>query len=107
MSESYESSPKFKIGDLVRFREVVPEDRYIFRPCYFPLGAVGLIFGIEGEMHAFPTNYESTSNYTPYPYPYYSDEYYWEFSTIYIVLAEGEKWWLFEEEMELFIKEDE
>ena len=40
-------------------------------------------------------------------YPYYGDEYYWEYSLIYVVLAEGEKWWLFEEEKELFNKEDE
>ena len=107
MSEPYDSDPKFKVGDLVRFRELSPPERYIFRPRDFPFGAVGLILSIEGDLYSFATNYESTNNYAPYPYPYYGDEYYWEYSLIYVVLAEGEKWWLFEEEIELFNKEDE
>ena len=107
MSKTYNSDPKFKVGDLVRFRELSPPERYIFRPRDFPFGSVGLIVSIEGDLYSFATNYESTSNYAPYPYPYYGDEYYWEYSLIYVVLAEGEKWWLFEEEIELFNKEDE
>ena len=91
----------------MRFKLLTPEDRYIFRPRDFPFGAVGLILSIEGDMHSFASNYESTSNYTPYPYPYYGEEYYSEYSAIYVVLAEGEISWLFEQEMELFIKEDE
>lgn len=105
MSYSDDLTPKYKIGDLIRFKELASEERYIFRPRDFPFGAVGLVLSIEGDMHSFVTNYESTSNYTPYPY--YGEEYYWEYSIIYVVLAQGEKWWLFEEEMELFIKEDE
>jgi len=102
-----ETDPQFKVGDLVRFKDLTDEQRYIFRPRDFPFGSVGLILSIEGDLYSFATNYETASNYASYPYPYYGDEYYWEYSLVYVVLAEGEKWWLFEEEMELLNKEDE
>ncbi len=107
MTNRRETDPQFKVGDLVRFKDLTDEHRYIFRPRDFPFGSVGLILSIEGDLYSFATNYETASNYASYPYPYYGDEYYWEYSLVYVVLAEGEKWWLFEEEMELLNKEDE
>ena len=107
MNSRTETDPQFKVGDLVRFKDLTDEQRYIFRPRDFPFGSVGLILSIEGDLYSFATNYETASNYASYPYPYYGDEYYWEYSLVYVVLAEGEKWWLFEEEMELLNKEDE
>ena len=107
MTNRRETDPQFKVGDLVRFKDLTDEQRYIFRPRAFPFGSVGLILSIEGDLYSFATNYETASNYASYQYPYYGDEYYWEYSLVYVVLAEGEKWWLFEEEMELLNKEDE
>ena len=106
MSSLLDMDPKYKVGQLVRLKHIDEDTRYIFRPRNFPFGAVGLIISIEGDLYSFATD-PNNSSYASYPYPYYGEEYYWEYSMIYIVLSEGEKWWLFEEEMELFTKEDE
>ena len=96
---------QFKIGDLVKICTLVNEDKYVFRPPTFPYGRVGLVLLIENDFHSFHATNNRTE-YSYYPYPYYGDEYYWEYQQIYIVLVDGEKWWLFEEELELYNKDE-
>lgn len=96
----------FKVGDLVRVYDSVKAESYIFRPRNFPFAKVGLVVSIEGELYDY-MRADNRSDYSYYPYPYYGDEYYWEFQRIYIVLVDGEKWWLFEEEIELYTIDEE
>tara|TARA_A100001515_G_C4561752_1_gene206829 strand:+ start:526 stop:840 length:315 start_codon:yes stop_codon:yes gene_type:complete len=96
----------FKVGDLVKIRDTVKVEAYIFRPRNFPFGKAGLIVSIEGEFYDYWRS-ENRSDYSYYPYQYYEDEYYWEFQQIYVVLVDGEKWWLFEEEIELYNIDEE
>ncbi len=99
------SDSKFKIGDLVRVLTLTDEDKYVFRPPSFPYDSVGLVLLIENDFHSFLTT-DNRTEYSYYPYPYYGDEYYWDFQEIYIVLVDGEKWWLFEQELELYNKDE-
>ena len=91
----------FRVGDLVKIRDTVKVEAYIFRPRNFPFGKAGLIVSIEGEFYDYWRS-ENRSDYSYYPY-----QYYWEFQQIYVVLVDGEKWWLFEEEIELYNIDEE
>ena len=97
---------KYKVGDLVKIATMTEEDNYVFRPHNFPYGNVGLVVLIENDFHNF-LSANNRSEYSYYPYPYYGDDYYWEFQEIYVVLIDGEKWWLFEEELELYTKDEQ
>ena len=94
----------FKIGDLVVVRELIESERYIFRPHYFPYGKPGLVIDVE---IAFSEYFEKhLGDATLRDYPFYGDEYYWFHQELLVVLVEGQKWWLFAEELELYIKDE-
>tara|TARA_R100000149_G_C5869341_1_gene133525 strand:+ start:593 stop:901 length:309 start_codon:yes stop_codon:yes gene_type:complete len=95
---------RFNVGDLVILRESVEHDKYLFRPRFFPYGKPGLVVNIEVPFLEYIEDY----TYTPIVrhYPNYGDEFYWFRQQLVVVLIEGQKWWLFAEELELYIKDE-
>ena len=57
----------FKVGDLIKIRDTVKVEAYIFRPRNFPFGKAGLIVSIEGEFYDYWRS-ENRSDYSYYPY---------------------------------------
>ena len=95
---------RFSVGDLVILRETVEHDKFLFRPRFFPYGKAGLVVDVEVPF----LEYIEEHTYAPITrhYPNYGDEFYWFRQELVVVLVEGQKWWLFAEELQLYTKDD-
>jgi len=99
---------KYKVGDLVRVANTSPPSPYIFRPYGFPIGKIGLVIAIENTKQFYDISEEENvhSDTYPYTYPYgaYDFDYRWYNDDLIIILVEGRRYWVFQEEIEFYKK---
>tara|TARA_A100001515_G_scaffold119696_2_gene102423 strand:- start:757 stop:1068 length:312 start_codon:yes stop_codon:yes gene_type:complete len=98
----------YKIGDLVVVRDLCDSQTFIFRPGGFPVGKVGIIISIKSQdkFCEIPKEENIYSESYPYTYPYGNYEYDWRwyYDDLIIILIEGKKYWVFEEEIQFYKK---
>ena len=105
----------YDVGDLIRVRPREYGDDLIYRPDGFPYGKVGLVAEIEPQLKEYTTYVPQTSpprrtsSYRSFPwdddYGYY--EYRSYYSDLIVVLIDGQKFWVFQEEIEKFAHEED
>ena len=101
------SQDNFKVGDLVRLVEKQDQHNFIFRPCGFPFGKIGLITEIS-EAYRYPIGeplfpYDETLQ--PIPRSAYDYDFRWYYDDLISVLVEGRTYWVFVEEIEQYNNE--
>ena len=101
------SQDNFKVGDLVRLVEKQDQHNFIFRPCGFPFGKIGLITEIS-EAYRYPI----AQPFFPYdemlqepPRSAYDYDFRWYYDELISVLVQGRTYWVFIEEIEQYNNE--
>jgi hypothetical protein len=99
---------KYKVGDLVLVRDWCNANHYVFRPYGFPIGKVGLVISVENSKRFYEISeeeniYSDTYPYT-YPYGHYDYDWRWYYEDLIVILIEGKKYWVFQEEIEFYKK---
>ena len=91
---------EYSVGDLIRVRDSVDAELFIFRPPGFPFDKIGLVFEIKTR---YDPNYQLPTDVNRYPYIDYEYNTYYE--DLIGVLIEGKKYWVFKNEIQLYKNE--
>jgi len=91
---------EYSVGDLVRVHDSVDAELFIFRPSSFPFGKIGLVFEIKTR---HDPSYLTPTDVNRYPYIDYEYNIYYE--DLVGILIEGQKYWVFKDEIQLYKNE--
>ena len=91
---------EYSVGDLIRVHDSVDAELFIFRPPSFPFGKIGLVFEIKTR---HDPSYLTPTDVNRYPYIDYEYNIYYE--DLVGILIEGQKYWVFKDEIQLYKNE--